>query len=75
VTVAFEDHGSFVQHHHRAARHALRCDDPRKTSLADYADADIGEPIWNLNATPRKCLGYRTPIEVFAANLGVASEI
>jgi transposase, IS30 family len=31
--------------------------------------------VWNLNATPRKCLGYRTPIEAFAANLGVALEV
>ncbi len=48
----------------------LRRDLPRKTTLADYTDADIDDVIWNLNATPRKCLGYRTPIEAFAANLG-----
>ena len=47
----------------------LRRDLPRKTSLAGYTDADIDDVIWNLNATPRKCLGYRTPIEAFAANL------
>jgi IS30 family transposase len=38
----------------------LRRDLPRKT---------------NLNATPPKCLGYRTPIEEFARNLGVALEV
>jgi transposase, IS30 family len=48
--------------------------DPRKTSLGDYSDVDIDDVIWNLNTTPRKCLGYRTPIEAFAANLGVALE-
>ena len=53
----------------------LRRDLPRKTSLEEYTDADIDDVIWNLNATPRKCLGYRTPIEVFAANLGVALEM
>ena len=53
----------------------LRRDLPRKTSLEEYTDADIDNVIWNLNATPRKCLGYRTPIEVFAANLGVALEM
>ena len=53
----------------------LRRDLPRKTTLADYTDADIDDVIWNLNATPRKCLGYRTPIEAFAANLGVALEM
>jgi IS30 family transposase len=53
----------------------LRRDLPRKTSLEEYTNADIDDVIWNLNATPRKCLGYRTPTEVFAANLGVALEM
>ena len=53
----------------------LRRDLPRKTSLAGYTDADIDDVIWNLNGTPRKCLGYRTPVEAFAANLGVALEM
>ena len=53
-------------------RPALRRDLPRKTTLGDYTDADIDDVVWNLNATPRKCLGYSTPIEAFAANLGVA---
>ena len=52
----------------------LRRDLPRKTALTEYTDADIDDVTWNLNATPRKCLGYRTPIEAFAANLGVALE-
>jgi IS30 family transposase len=45
---------------------------PRKTRLDDYTDDDI---VWNLNSTPLKCLGYKTPIEAFAANLGVALEM
>ena len=53
----------------------LRRDLTRKTSLADYTDADIDDVVWNLNTTPRKCLRYRTPIEAFAANLGVALEM
>ena len=53
----------------------LRRDLPRKITLGDYTDADIDDVTWNLNATPRKCLGYRTPIEAFAANLGVALEM
>ena len=53
----------------------LRRDLPRKTSLADHTDADIDDVVWNLNTTPRKCLRYRTPIEAFAANLGVALEM
>lgn len=53
----------------------LRRDLPRSTTLGDYTDADIDDVIWNLNTTPRKCLRYRTPIEAFAANLGVALEL
>ena len=53
----------------------LRRDLPRKTSLAGHTDADIDDVTWNLNTTPRKCLGYRTPIEAFATNLGVALEM
>ena len=53
----------------------LRRDLPRKTNLAGVTDADIDDVVWSLNSTPRKCLGYRTPIEAFAANLGVALEI
>ena len=52
----------------------LRRDLPRKTSLQGCTDVDIDDIVWCLNSTPRKCLGYRTPIEAFAANLGVALE-
>jgi IS30 family transposase len=53
----------------------LRRELPRKANLGDYTDDDIDDVIWNLNSTPRKCLGYQTPIEAFAANLGVALEM
>ena len=52
----------------------LRRDLPRKTSLNSYSDEDIDAIVWNLNSTPRKCLGFRTPIEAFASQLGVALE-
>ena len=53
----------------------LRRDLPRKASLSGYSDKDIDSIVWNLNTTPRKCLGFKTPIEVFAAQLGVALEM
>ena len=53
----------------------LRRELPRKTRLGDCTDADIDDVIWNLNSTPRKCLGYKTPLEAFALNLGVALEM
>jgi len=52
----------------------LRRDLPRKASLSGYSDKDIDNIVWNLNATPRKCLGFKTPIEAFASQLGVALE-
>jgi len=52
----------------------LRRELPRRTRLADCTDADIDDVVWNLNSTPRKCLGYKTPLEAFALNLGVALE-
>lgn len=47
----------------------IRRDPPRKTTLANCTDADVDDVIWNLSATPRKCLSYCTPIEAFAATL------
>jgi len=43
--------------------------------LSGYTDKDIDSIVWNLNATPRKCLGFKTPIEAFASQLGVALEV
>ncbi len=36
--------------------------------------ADIDGIVWTYNTTPRKCLGFLTPIEVFAKSIGVALE-
>lgn len=38
---------------------------PKKSSLKDYTDQDIFAIMEIMNNTPRKCLGYRTPKEVF----------
>lgn len=53
----------------------LRRDLPRHASLSDYDDTDIDDIVWMLNSTPRKCLGFQTPIEAFAQQLGVALEM
>jgi len=42
--------------------------------LSEHNDADIDDIVWILNSTPRKCLGFQTPIEAFARHLGVALE-
>lgn len=38
---------------------------PRKTDLADLTDDRFTELVRAYNNTPRKCLGYRTPSEMF----------
>jgi len=53
----------------------IRVDLPRKTDLSAYSDADLDDLVWVLNSTPRKCLRFRTPLEVFAQKLGVALEL
>jgi IS30 family transposase len=41
---------------------------PKKANLADYSQEDIVNIVNLMNNTPRKCLGYRTPAEVFYDN-------
>ena len=43
---------------------------PRGIDLDDLADDDCRDIALTLNTTPRKCLGYNTPIEAFLAELG-----
>ena len=43
----------------------LRRQLPRKSDLAKLKPGELGRMIENYNNTPRKCLGYQTPNEVF----------
>lgn len=38
---------------------------PKKAKLSSYSDEQIACIVERMNNTPRKCLGYRTPAEVF----------
>ena len=42
---------------------------PKKTDFSKITQEEIGEVVWEINNTPRKCLGYFTPFEVFFAKL------
>jgi IS30 family transposase len=42
---------------------------PREIDMRQLTDADIRAVTDRMNATPRKCLGWRTPAEVFAENM------
>lgn len=42
---------------------------PKKANLANYSHQRIAAIIKRMNNTPRKCLGYRTPAEVFKEQL------
>jgi IS30 family transposase len=46
---------------------------PRDTILLTIDPREFGGLAQRMNATPRKCLGYRTPAEVFREELARAS--
>ena len=48
---------------------------PHSTDLDELGEADIQEIAMTINLTPRKCLGYRSPVEAFLSELGRAVEI
>jgi transposase, IS30 family len=48
----------------------LRRQLPRHLDLDTLSQADLQEIILSLNLTPRKCLGYLTPIQAFFKGLG-----
>lgn len=54
-----------VENTNRRARRWL----PRDTMLLDVPPQALDSLARRLNATPRKCLGYRTPAEVFREKL------
>lgn len=43
---------------------------PRQTNLDDVSDEDIQEIVMTYNLTPRKCLGYSTPLQALFKDLG-----
>ena len=45
---------------------------PKRTSLAEYSQADLDQIADRLNNRPRKVLGWRTPAEVHAGDGYVA---
>ena len=57
------------------ANGVLRRSLPRKTNIARFTDQDIHDIMWTYNTTPRKCLGFYTPLEAFVKSMGVALEI
>jgi len=48
---------------------------PRGMDLEDFSEDNIQEISMTINLTPRKCLGYRSPVEPFLSELGREVEI
>jgi len=44
----------------------LRRSLPRKTDLSTLSPAELDKQVQRLNNTPRKCLGFKTPAELFS---------
>ena len=53
----------------------LRRDMPRKTDIKDYTLKDIEMIQFMVNSTPRKCLVYKTPEEMFIQELNGALDM
>jgi transposase, IS30 family len=51
----------------------LRRDLPRKTDLKALQSEEFNEIIFNHNTKPRKCLGWKTPLEAFTENLNLVA--
>jgi transposase, IS30 family len=47
----------------------------RRPDLDALSEAEIQEIAMTINLTPRKCLGYRSPVETFLSELGKDVEI
>jgi IS30 family transposase len=47
----------------------IRRDMPRKSDIRDYTRQDIEMLQMLINSTPRKCLGFKTPMEMFEEKL------
>lgn len=43
---------------------------PRRTNLDELPDEDLQEIVMTYNLTPRKCLGYLTPVQALFKDLG-----
>jgi IS30 family transposase len=56
------------------ARRTIPHDDGGAFARHETVAADIDDDVRTLDSTPRECLGHQTPIEAFAADLGVAIE-
>jgi len=43
---------------------------PKGKSLDGINERTVAQIEWELNNTPRKCLNFKTPLEVFRRNIG-----
>lgn len=48
---------------------------PKKTKLADVTPAELTAIVYRINHTPRKCLNWKTPAEVFAKLSSTSSSV
>ena len=49
----------------------LRRDLPRKRDIDKMSDEELQDILLSHNLTPRKCLGYKTPIQAIWKELGI----
>ncbi len=47
---------------------------PKQMELIDVTKKEVYDAVHKLNSRPRKCLGYKTPYEVFEELTGISQE-
>ncbi len=45
---------------------------PKGTNFKNLTKEEVDNAVWAINNRPRKCLGFKTPLEVFRGECGVA---
>ncbi len=45
---------------------------PKGTDFSKLTKEEVNKAVWSLNNRPKKCLGFKTPLEVFRGESGVA---
>ena len=53
----------------------LRRDLPRKRNIEKVSEDELQDIILSYNLTPRKCIGFKTPIQALLKELGVDVKI
>lgn len=64
-----DPYSSFQRGTNERANGMLRRYLPKKTDFRAVSEGDLQDIVWEINNRPMKCLGFRTPQEVYNIEL------